>query len=176
MHHAVTIIDDNIRYLQQGLQLLRGISDDQYTHASPPMYSSGVGGHLRHCLDHFYQLLDGVADGKVDYDARARDVRLENDRGTAIQRTEALVQTLSEFSGDELDVPLMCKMDCGSENGIVWSESSVRREMQFLVSHTVHHYALIALILRHQGVEPHPDFGVAPSTVRYRESQLKCAQ
>jgi hypothetical protein len=38
------------------------------------------------------------------------------------------------------------------------------RELGMLLSHTVHHYALIAMLLRARGIEPPADFGVAPST------------
>jgi hypothetical protein len=47
-----------------------------------------------------------------------------------------------------------------------WYASSVAREIEFLHSHTVHHYAVIARLM--------PDsvklnkFGVAPSTLRFR--------
>ena len=41
--------------------------------------------------------------------------------------------------------------------------------MQFLLSHTVHHYALIGAILRLSGVEPPAGFGLAPSTLRHQQ-------
>ena len=46
-------------------------------------------------------------------------------------------------------------------------ESSISRELQVLSSHTVHHFALIAMTLRMHGLEVDPDFGMAPSTLRY---------
>ncbi|MEP0552783.1 MAG: hypothetical protein ABJE29_00430, partial [Balneola sp.] len=52
-----------------------------------------------------------------------------------------------------------------------WSVSSIRRELQFLVSHTVHHYALIGLILKTMDVEVPEDFGVAPSTLKHESEQ-----
>ncbi|NIP97468.1 MAG: hypothetical protein GWO24_30170, partial [Akkermansiaceae bacterium] len=42
------------------------------------------------------------------------------------------------------------------------------RELQFLVSHTVHHFAMIGGICRALGVALEDDFGVAPSTIRHR--------
>ena len=48
-----------------------------------------------------------------------------------------------------------------------WCGSTVYRELQFLVSHTIHHYAIIGTILRSRGFEPGMDFGVAPSTLRH---------
>jgi hypothetical protein len=54
--------------------------------------------------------------------------------------------------------------------------STVARELQFLLSHTVHHYALIALILRLQGFEPGEEFGVAPSTLAHWRREVVCAR
>jgi hypothetical protein len=48
-----------------------------------------------------------------------------------------------------------------------WSPSSVGRELQALLGHTVHHYAIIALLLRVEGIEPGEEFGVAPSTLAH---------
>jgi hypothetical protein len=47
--------------------------------------------------------------------------------------------------------------------------------LQFLLSHTVHHFALMALILRAQGADPGDDFGVAPSTLEHRRAALASA-
>jgi hypothetical protein len=49
--------------------------------------------------------------------------------------------------------------------------SSVSRELQVLSSHTIHHFALIAMTLRAHGVDLDPEFGMAPSTLRYLASK-----
>lgn len=59
----------------------------------------------------------------------------------------------------------------GSGSEPDWSDSSVKRELQFLVSHTVHHYALIKELLRREGFDPGAEFGVAPSTLQARDQQ-----
>jgi hypothetical protein len=46
-------------------------------------------------------------------------------------------------------------------------ESSLSRELQVLSSHTIHHFALIAVTLRAHGVQMDADFGMAPSTLRH---------
>ena len=51
-----------------------------------------------------------------------------------------------------------------------WPESTLERELYVLVSHTIHHYALVAVLLRTLGVDPGPEFGVAPSTLRHWEA------
>jgi hypothetical protein len=68
-------------------------------------------------------------------------------------------------------------MDTGEGDERPWTHSSARRELQFLLSHTVHHYALIAMICRQYGVGVEEDFGVAPSTLKYRRQMAQaCAQ
>ena len=56
-----------------------------------------------------------------------------------------------------------------------WCPSSVRRELQFLLSHTVHHHALVKELLRARGRAIGADFGVAPSTLEHR-GRLACAR
>ncbi|MBP6670575.1 MAG: hypothetical protein KA180_14065, partial [Gemmatimonadales bacterium] len=64
----------------------------------------------------------------------------------------------------------------GSGSEPDWSDSSVKRELQFLVSHTVHHYALIKELLRREGFDPGAEFGVAPSTLQARDRETACAR
>jgi len=46
--------------------------------------------------------------------------------------------------------------------------STLERELMFVLSHTIHHMALIAVLVRREGSAPIPSgFGVAPSTRRY---------
>jgi len=56
-----------------------------------------------------------------------------------------------------------------------WCTSSVRRELQFLLSHTVHHHALVKEMLRGRGRTVDGTFGVAPSTLEHR-GRLACAR
>jgi membrane protein DedA with SNARE-associated domain len=45
--------------------------------------------------------------------------------------------------------------------------SGISRELTFLVSHSIHHYALIGVILRLNGILVPQQFGFAPSTIFY---------
>jgi hypothetical protein len=54
-----------------------------------------------------------------------------------------------------------------AEAGDDWLPSTVSRELQALSSHTIHHLALVAIILRLQGIRLDPDFGMSPSTLRH---------
>ena len=172
MSFCANLIEDNIGYLQQAADLLRGLSDEVYCKPAPLAFGSGLGAHLRHCLEHYESFLAGMKSGALDYDARPRDVRVECDRAYALHRIDALSGALRElsFKGEEERL-LKVKQDSNAREAVpAWSRSTLARELQFLVSHTVHHYALIAVILRLHGLEPHQDFGVAPSTLKYRQT------
>jgi len=57
-----------------------------------------------------------------------------------------------------------------------WSSSTVMRELQALLSHTVHHFALIGVMLQLNGFEIPEEFGVASSTLNRWRSAKVCAQ
>ena len=105
----------------------------------------------------------------MDYDCRVRDSRLERELPLAKAILQGVVTDLAEIEPADLDRDLQVKMDCGGESE--WASSSVRRELQFLLSHTVHHYAIIGMICRMQEHAVPQDFGVAPSTLKYRQAQ-----
>lgn len=177
MATCATFAGDNIHFLRQALDLVGRLGDGIYAKTGHALFNSGVGGHLRHCLDHYANFLKGLPTGRVDYDARDRDAVVERDRGRAMAMLRELIEGLEALRGQDGDRSLLVKMDCGdgSDPSSWWTGSTVRRELQFLLSHTVHHYALIALILRIQGVETGPAFGVAPSTLRH-QAGVSCAQ
>lgn len=164
----VETIDGNRHALEQGVQVLREIDDATYRAAGP---------HFRHVLDHYHSFLTGLPEGRVDYDARRRDPRLEQDRALAIATALGFATDLQRLPADlgsrVLQVSVLSVADGEQETD--WSESTVKRELQFLVSHTVHHYALIREILRRHGADPGETFGVAPSTAVYRRQQAACA-
>jgi hypothetical protein len=54
-------------------------------------------------------------------------------------------------------------------------ETTVGREFAFVLSHTVHHNALIAVIAKLLGVQVPERFGYAPSTLAYLEHR-RCAR
>ncbi|MDF3130233.1 hypothetical protein P0Y35_13580 [Kiritimatiellaeota bacterium B1221] len=166
---------DNIYFLDQAIDLLTEMPPKIFTHKNPPLYQSGVGPHLRHCMDHMELFLQGYADGKVDYDQRPRrDVQQQDPVAMRLWIGE-LSKKMNDLHPQDLSRALKVKMDCGSEMEDPWSGSTVLRELQFLLSHTVHHFALIAMILRDQGIEAPEGFGVAPSTLKHEAESSSCA-
>jgi uncharacterized damage-inducible protein DinB len=161
------LIRANLHYLQQATELLDRIDDACLAEPSTCFYESSIGGHLRHCLEHYLSFLEGMESGRVDYDARKRDVILETQAGAAREKVGEIIAALEGLEGRDLGERLEVKMDCG-ESEIPWQASTPGRELQFLVSHTVHHFAMIGGICTSMGVEMGEVFGVAPSTIRHR--------
>lgn len=166
-----TALVQNLELLDQGMRLLDALPDDLYSEPSDgPGFRHTPGPHLRHALDAYACLLDGVERGLVDYDARSRSRAVETSRAealAAIERTRSALQAVDHPADTRLEVLVDVPGDVDGSPTV----SSLGREYQFLVGHTVHHYALIAMILRQRGWDPGSDFGVAPSTLRHwRES------
>lgn len=157
-----SIAEANVEVLQQGADLVRRLDDASFR--------NGIGPQVRHCLDFYGSFLAGLPAGRIDYDARERDVLVESSRRIALERTMAVIAALRGLGAGEASRPLQVRAEADvlPPGEPEWSPSSVRRELQFLLSHTVHHHALIAAMLRARGREPGEGFGVAPSTARHR--------
>jgi hypothetical protein len=161
------ILQDNICCIEQALTLIGKLTPALYSTESDAAPGTTIGGHIRHNIDHYKSFLAQATTGSIDYDERERETAAETDPGVAFQRLSAIGAALGNFTEDDLGRPVKVKMDSGSAVG--WSQSTLRRELQFLLSHSVHHYAIIAIVCRSHGIEVPADFGVAPSTLKYRD-------
>lgn len=173
------ILEDTEVCLNQGIQLMAQMEPQLYAQAHGSCYGSTIGGHVRHNLDHFLCLKSGLESGRVDYDARERDEFLETNPDYAASKMEELIAFTTSLKAVNLDQPLKVKMDIGAshEEEERWSQSSLRRELQFLISHAIHHYALIATLCSWEGLRLPEDFGVGPFTLRFRNSRdTQCAR
>ena len=96
-----------------------------------------------------------------------RDESIERSRHAASIAIRSIIYALDTSAEQERVV--WVRMEDAEASGVSESfmESSITRELQALSSHTVHHFALIAVTLRAHGVQMDPDFGMAPSTLRY---------
>jgi uncharacterized damage-inducible protein DinB len=162
-----SLAGQHVLVLEQSLEIYSRLTPELYTQTPVGVTASAAGGHFRHIHDYYRCFLDGLSGGRVDYDLRRRDPRFERDLEHAageLRRTVAELQTLTDPN-----LELSVKMDADETPGAPdpWSRSTVGRELRFLLSHTIHHFALIAMILEVQGFRCGPGFGVAPSTIKY---------
>jgi len=165
------LLEANLALLEQGRQLLLSLEEETYSQRLHLLFSNRIGAQMRHILEFYECFLDGLPAGHIDYDARRRDERAETSRAAALEKMESLIGRLGPTTMHGADRLLWVRMeDAPAEPGdSALLTSSVNRELQALMSHTVHHYALIAIALRAQGHVVRADFGVAPSTLRYQQ-------
>ena len=156
------IVEKLIDELVQAIDLIEKIDDTVYTQSANG--TGSVGGHFRHNFDFVLSLLNGISEGKVDYEKRERDPRIETDRQYAIDRYIVLVRRLVKILPDELCKELLVRSEI---DNTTWHRSSVSREIEFVLSHTVHHHAFIVEKLAIFEVKTTANFAGAPSTLRY---------
>ena len=173
------IIHGVIEVLKQGEMLLRTLDDTAYATRLPAAFNASVGGHYRHCLDHFQSVLDALDVAEVNYDHRKRDRRIEQERDYALRETQRLMLACEAIAEDWLDRPI----DVRAEVSYVEEEapamrSTLGRELMYAIAHAIHHYALMAVMCGMMGVPLPAGFGIAPSTLKHqaREAQLAGAR
>ena len=167
------LIATNIRWLRQALRLLERIDERVYSTTAPGFPPHRAGAHLRHVLEFYQCFMDGLESSHIDYDGRRRDEAIERCRQTAARTIRSIIHALETCAELRQERIVWVRMEDAADSGVrdIFMESSLSRELQVLSSHTVHHYALIALTLRAHGEPMDPDFGMAPSTLRHLASK-----
>lgn len=165
------LISENLTILNQGIEILDRISAEVYTATNTETFGSSCGGHFRHLIQHYQSFLDGVRDGFVDYDHRDRTVDFELDRAAAVQVLHEIRDAFETLAFDEKPLKILQNYDPQIPKQP--AVSGVARELTFLVSHSIHHYALIGIILRLNFIEVPQHFGFAPSTIYYLQGLAK---
>lgn len=167
---SLPVVEQNLHFLRQGIDLLRSFDDDTYTRpVSERPRAAGVGPHFRHCLDFYRCFLRDVKSGRIDYDLRDRQPQIETSVVAALTAIENIMADLSGIGADQgrREVAVHHDEVPGEDPATSWQRSTIARELRFLASHTVHHYALIAHLARDHGIEPGDQFGVAPATLEF---------
>lgn len=165
---AWPVADALCEILTRQADFIAALDDSHY--ARPPAgQPSGIGAHVRHTLDHVQALLRGRGRGWVDYDDRARGTDIERDRGAALRLTRRLCRQLAELRGDDRAAIEVRALVCPA-GPTVATPSSLARELLFVLSHTVHHQAMMASAAHALGAAaPPPRFGFAPATLAHLE-------
>lgn len=159
------LAEDLAATLDQGIEVIAALSDAVYRHDGP---RSSIGAHFRHNLEFVLGFLNGIGMGSVDYAARERDERIAMDREHAIAAMQKAGDGIRRLGAGDLRTVISVRSETDSSFACV---SSVGRELEFLVSHTIHHYALIGFKLEVLGITVPANFGVAPSTIRFWSQQ-----
>lgn len=176
MHPASThtILDADARHLlafnRQLLDQTLALVAAHQGHGRPA-YPGPVGSHLRHVIEHWEALVLSHDTGCVDYDARPRDALLAACPVLASRRLRALRQALQAWNADTLAAVVRVRGLCGLAGELPFVvDSSIGRELAFVASHAVHHFALLAPHCVASGIAIDADFGKAPATVAHERA------
>lgn len=153
--------------LNELTDLLQQLSQNEYSNSCAELSGATIGEHTRHIIEMFQCLENQYDFGIVNYDRRERNTRIQTDTAFAIENIVVVQQNLDKKNKN---LELLQIID-GEEIRI---ESNYFRELLYNLEHCIHHQALIKVaILQCETVTIDPNFGVARSTIEYRN---QCAQ
>jgi len=163
------LLQTNIDALAEGAELLALLEPEQYTQGYKPAFHSTIGAHFRHVLEHYRCFISQLDSREFCYDSRERDQLLERDFAYAKQTILDLSTGLRDLEAIDLDqeCQLLDQQAIGQVN------STLFRELLFLQSHTMHHYAIIGAMTRSFGAQPADDFGVAIATREHQKTSVE---
>lgn len=172
---AQQILEANKEVLEQGIALLTSLVDEQYTRTCEPWLSSTIGQHFRHIVDMYLALMSAMESDyleKVDYDYRRRGSRVELQVESGLEALRQIIHWLDRLEPAPVAKQVLQLQTEVSlqQSAVITLDSSLVRELVFVASHAVHHYALIKVLVRHQGLCIAENFGVAPATASYLRS------
>jgi hypothetical protein len=149
---------------------LRQLTDSEYKQPSSILFNATIGQHIRHIIELFTCLEQGYDAGIVNYEKRKRDYRIETEREFAI----ALLKDVYIKLDKPNKTMILEAEDYTDTMETVAIPSNYYREIAYNLEHTIHHMALVRVGINEvSSVELPEDFGVAYSTIKYRQ---QCAQ
>lgn len=149
--------------LFRGVQLLKNISDNEYSNSTIAPYYSSIGGHMRHILDVFDCVFEGMASNEINLINRKRNELSENYTKNGIEYFEKTLATLQTLKTEDFNRIVKVTDDLGL--GIVSTNYTLAAILIQAHSHAIHHFASVGYIISQLGIQlPDSDFGFNPTT------------
>lgn len=149
--------------LQRGIKLLNAISDEQYSDTSSPPYYSSIGAHMRHILDVFSCIFNGLEARDVDFSKRERNVLAEQHTDIGIEYFNQVIDKLHQLDPNDFGMVISVTDDLGL--GKVTMKYTLESALCQAHSHAIHHFSSIGFLVNQLGLElPDNDFGYNPTT------------
>lgn len=153
--------------LEELIDLLKQLSNDEYSSPCAQLSNASIGEHTRHIIELFQCLENQYDSGVINYDDRQRNVLIQTDTHFAIQQ---MMQIQNNLDKENKNIVLKQKI----ESQEIVTESNYYRELLYNFEHCIHHQALIKVaILQYSTIKIDENFGVARSTIEYRN---QCVQ
>ncbi len=148
------------------------VEDETYVARPIAAVSGSIGEHVRHCLDHIAALVGSSPAAPLSYDRRERGTNVERSPAEALRAIMRLKSSVDRWGARTFDEPLCVTSMLTASGDSVTGWSTLGRELAFVNAHTIHHQAMIAVLLSLAGVQVPEDLGLAPSTPRRRSGSI----
>jgi uncharacterized damage-inducible protein DinB len=148
---------------------LSQLKEEQYQAPQALLEGNSIGKHVRHIIEFYQCLLEGLPEGRLNYDHRQRQIRLEEDVYFAQQAIEELITQIERV----LENPSLLLETCFGEEQPLQVPTNWARELAYNIEHTVHHLAILRVLVQAQ----YPDiqlpfgFGIAYSTLQHQTAK-----
>lgn len=160
-----------IHILSQLTNLINQMDEKDFSKPSQTLNGSTIGQHLRHTLEFFICFEQGFETGVINYDKRSHDKLIENDKFIAIDTLNRIIDFVNNLSENNKILKLEVGYDLTKES-FIGIDTNATRELVYNIEHAVHHMAIMKIGIKE--VSPYIslpfDFGIAASTVRYKEA------
>lgn len=157
------IIQSSIKTLIKSKSLLRNLTNEELSNYSVSPYYSCIGSHLRHILDFYDCILEGVNAKSIDLISRKRDEGIHKDCDYAFSNVERVINELRQLGDVDFSEIYLVSDDLGL--GKVSIEYTLGAVLAQANSHAIHHYAIISYILDRLKIPIKDEsFGYNPTT------------
>lgn len=153
--------------LESGIHLLNYISDDAYANTTIAPYYSSIGGHMRHVLDVFDCIFEGLNSDAINLIERKRNEDAENFTHSGIIYFKNIIEKLNNLDVERYDKIVKVTDDLGL--GVITANYTLSAILIQAHSHAIHHFASVGYIISQLGIElPDDDFGFNPTTPKQK--------
>lgn len=155
---------------KQVTDLLDLMNNQNYSQSLTTFNGSSVGQHIRHIIDFYLCLINGLEVANINYDHRERNPNIEKDCLTAKNMIRIVASKVQKVDIEQQ--VMVCSSFVADENIALKSiSSSVGRELMYAYDHAIHHLAMIKIGMKihFPEIPISNDLGVAPSTLKYRK-------
>ncbi len=149
-------------------EVLLQLPPSSYSEPIPALSGGTIGQHTRHIIEFFQCLLDQTDSGAINYCTRKRDKFIESKPTLAISSIRSLSGRLNQLNAQP-ELQLL-----SGEFNTEPIATNLARELLYNIEHAIHHMAVIkiGLQLASDPVRLPDTFGVAPSTLRFRQKSI----
>jgi len=156
-----SVLQASYSTLTKSKLLLSKLSDDKLCNEQIPPYYSSIGSHIRHILDFYSCIFNGLDSGIVDLTSRERDLSVEKSCDCARDYLDSILDKLESYNSSINIVKVIDDLGQG-KLAIDYTIDSLFAQAN---SHTIHHYAIINYMLDKLGVVLEDEnFGLNPTS------------